>query len=233
MREDMIEEWCIPNDYSRQVTSKILAERLLLQKNTIETVMDLGCGAGNSVDLFRIYNPTVRWVGLDIENSPEVSARRRTDAEFFSFDGVNIPFDDDYFDLIYCNQVFEHVRHPIALLKEVKRVLKPNGYFVGSTSHMEPYHSYSMWNYTPYGFSLLIDEAGLQLLEIRPSIDSLTLILRRGMGLRKLFSRWWEKESPLNKLISLAGRLTRKSHKEINFIKLIFCGQFCFLTRKI
>ncbi len=232
MREDMFKEWCIPNDHSRQVTSNFLAKRLLLQKNNIETVMDLGCGTGNSVDFFRANNPTVRWIGLDIENSPGVTARRRTDAEFASFDGVNIPFDDNYFDLVYCNQVFEHVRHPIGLLKEVQRVLKPNGYFVGSTSQLEPYHSYSLWNYTPYGFRFLIAEAGLQLIEVRPSIDALTLIIRRGMGCPKFFSRWWDKESPLNMIISLVGRLARKSHRETNFVKLLFCGQFCFLIQK-
>ena len=32
-------------------------------------VMDLGCGAGDSVDLFRSVDPDVSWVGVDIEDS--------------------------------------------------------------------------------------------------------------------------------------------------------------------
>lgn len=232
MFKKIIEEWCIPDNHSRQVTSDVLANNLFSQENHIKVVMDLGCGEGSSIDFFRKLDQDIRWTGLDIENSPEVAARTKTGAEFYSFDGVNIPFDNNYFDLIYCNQVLEHVKHPVELLKEVQRVLKPNGYFIGSTSQLEPYHSYSLWNYTPYGFRLLLEEAHLQLIEIRPGIDALTMIIRTGLGRPKFFARWWKRESPLNKIISFAGWLTRKSNKEINFAKLIFCGQFCFLVQK-
>ena len=61
-------------------------------------VMDLGCGAGDSVAQFRDVNSGVRWVGVDVERSPEVASRRRTDAEFVTFDGVHLPFDDGSFD---------------------------------------------------------------------------------------------------------------------------------------
>ena len=232
MFKKIIEEWCIPDNHSRQVTSGVLANNLFSQENHIKVVMDLGCGEGSSINFFRKLDKDIRWTGLDIENSPEVAARTKTGAEFYSFDGVNIPFDNNYFDLIYCNQVLEHVKHPVELLKEVQRVLKPNGYFIGSTSQLEPYHSYSLWNYTPYGFRLLLEEAHLQLIEIRPGIDALTMIIRTGLGRPKFFARWWKRESPLNKIISFAGWLTRKSNKEINFAKLIFCGQFCFLVQK-
>ena len=73
-------------------------------------VMDLGCGAGDSVEQFRNVNPAVDWVGVDIERSPEVASRRRTDASFVVFDGVRLPFDDGSFDAVYCKQVLEHVR---------------------------------------------------------------------------------------------------------------------------
>jgi len=221
----------IPDDHSRQVTSMYYVENLLEQGINLRLVMDLGCGTCNSLDYFRRKNPNIRWVGLDVEESPQVELRTRTDAEFLTFDGTHIPFDDNYFDLIYCNQVFEHVRYPINLLKEVHRVLRPDGHFVGSTSHLEPCHSYSVWNYTPYGFRLLIEEAGLQLVEIRPSIDALTLITWWGLG-RPKFLSCWAKESPLNRIISMYGKVTRKSHTFINAVKLLFCGQFCFLVCK-
>ena len=51
-------------------------------------MLDLGCGAGDSVDLFRSLNPVVSWVGADIEQSAEVADRTRTDAEFVTFDGT-------------------------------------------------------------------------------------------------------------------------------------------------
>ncbi len=226
----------IPDDHSYQVIATYFTD-LLFECKDIQIVMDLGCGAGNSIDYFRKKNPNVKWIGLDIESSPEVNSRTRADGEFRTFDGINIPFKEDYFDLIYCNQVFEHVQYPRKLLKEVNRVLKQRGYFVGSVSHLEPYHSYSLWNYTPYGFALLIKEAGLELVEIRPSIDALTLITRRGFVgglsfLRQYSSRYWRKESPLNQLVNIITRIMRKNHKKINLIKLVLCGQFCFLVQK-
>jgi SAM-dependent methyltransferase len=233
MYEDLIEQWRIPGDHTRQVNSITVVKNLLANKSSnIKIVMDLGCGKGDSFDLFRQLDPAIKWCGLDIEISPEVEKRTRTDAEFFSFDGSTIPFEDNHFDLIYCNQVLEHVRQPEQLLTDVQRVLKPNGYFIGSVSQLEPYHSQSVWNFTPHGFCLLLNNAGLGLLEIRPSIDALTLIIRSGLGRPGFFSRWWNKESPLNKIISFAGWLTRKSKEEINLAKIILSGQFCFVVQK-
>ena len=170
------------------------------------SVMDLGCGAGDSVEQFRNVNPSVDWVGVDIERSPEVASRRRTDAEFVVFDGVRLPFDDGSFDAVYCKQVLEHVRSPAPLLAEVARVLRPGGLFGGSTSQLEPFHSYSTWNYTPYGLMLLLERAGLELVEVRPGIDSLALIVNRGLGMRRFTRRWWAHESPLNRVVDAFGR---------------------------
>ena len=110
-------------------------------------VLDLGCGAGRTVDIFRRLDPEVDWRGLDLESSPEVDKRTRKDASFYTYDGVHIPFDDAIFDIVFSHQVFEHVRHPEALLEEVTRVLKPGAAFIGSVSALEPYHSFSLWNY--------------------------------------------------------------------------------------
>jgi len=194
-------------------------------------VLDLGCGQGSSVDAFRARDPDVEWIGLDLPDSPEVRRRKRTDARFETFDGVEIPFGDDSFDLVYCKQVLEHVRRPSALLAEVGRVLAPGGFFAGSTSQLEPFHSLSLWNYTPLGFAKLAEEAGLTVLEVRPSIDALALIAYRMFGSRRAFERWWGAQSPLNRAIDAYGRARGLGPEAINATKLVFCGQFAFLAR--
>jgi SAM-dependent methyltransferase len=196
------------------------------------SVLDLGCGTGDSVEQFRNVNRSVHWVGVDIERSPEVAGRRRTDAEFVVFDGVHLPFDDGSFDAVYCKQVLEHVRAPEPLLAEVARVLRPGGLFAGSTSQLEPFHSLSTWNYTPYGLSLLLKGAGLELEEVRPGIDSLALIVNRGLGMRRWTRRWWAVESPLNRVVGGYGRVRRLSAAQVNAMKLLLCGQFAFLARR-
>ena len=170
---------CIPNDHARQVGAEYYIERLVEPRPKPQKILDLGCGAGKSVKWFRRKDPNVEWHGLDIESSPESKARTRTDVPFHTFDGINIPFDDGTFDIVFSCQVFEHVRQPEALLRNVARVLKPGGAFIGSVSYLEPYHSFSFWNYTPYGWHTLLEAAGLEPVEYRPGIDSLSLIERK------------------------------------------------------
>ena len=224
----------IPSDHSKQVSIDYYLKSVLKiqESSQYQKVLDLGCGQGNSLTDFTELNDKIDWYGIDIEKSPEVLSRAETNERFITFDGINIPFEKGYFDLIYCRQVFEHVKNPRELLKEVNRVLKPGGYFIGSTSHLEPFHSYSYWNYTPFGFSVLLEEAKLKLIELRPGIDSITLILRRGIKSRKLFKIFWRIESPLNFLISVTGKLFRISQSTLNAVKLNLCGQFIFFVTK-
>ncbi len=215
----------IPADHSRQTLADAYAR-------AVPRVLDLGCGAGDSVDLFRSLSPDIRWVGADIADSAEVASRRRMDAEFVTFDGERLPFDDSSFDFVYCKQVMEHVRRPETLVREVARVLVPGGSFAGSTSQLEAFHSRSTFNHTPYGLMLLVEEAGLELIELRPGIDGMTLVAWRALGLPRFFMRWWARESPLNRVIELAGRAGRLDARTRNQVKLTLCGQFAFLAAR-
>lgn len=223
----------VPSDHTRQTLADRYIERGVGRvAGRPWRVLDLGCGAGNSVDAFRARDPDVEWIGLDVPGSREVGERTRTDARFETFDGVSIPFDDASFDLVYCKQVLEHVRRPQPLLSEVRRVLAPGGVFAGSTSQLEPFHSLSVWNYTPVGLEFLLREAGLALVEIRPGIDGITLIAWRLVGPRRRFVRWWESQSPLNRVIDLYCKAFRLDTRMTNANKLLFCGQFAFLAQR-
>jgi SAM-dependent methyltransferase len=216
----------IPGDHSRPVLADGYAWRLRAAR-----VLDLGCGAGGSVDLFRSVDPQVSWVGADIEDSAEVAGRTRTDAEFVSFDGRRLPFEDSSFELVYCKQVLEHVEHPRELMAEVARVLRPGGHLAGSTSQLEAFHSRSVFNWTPYGFTRAAEDAGLRVVELRPVIDGFTLVAWRALGLPRFFHRWWARESPPYRAIELAARAARLDARTRNQIKLVLSGQFAFLAR--
>ncbi len=41
-----------------------------------------------------------------------------------------IPFDDNTFDVLFCNHVLEHVEDDIAVMKEIRRVMKPGGWAI-------------------------------------------------------------------------------------------------------
>lgn len=222
----------IPDDHSRQVNLEQMFAEAVRKRGDDIRVLDLGCGDGRAVDLFRRLDAPIRYFGIDIEDSPEVRSRRRSDMEFMVFDGVTIPFEDDYFDIIYSKQVFEHVRYPDRLCAEICRTLKPGGEFIASASFLEPYHSLSIFHFSPNGACKVMAEAGLEPEWVRPGIDGATLILHMVTGRPRFFKRWFERESPLNRILQLRGRLLRRSARTINAMKLVVAGHIVFAGRK-
>ena len=223
---------CVPEDNAFQVTAEYYIDTSPVEDGIIE-FLDLGAGDGRSMDVARRRFQSLRWTGLDIADSAEVRSRTRTDVQFVTYDGVNIPFEAERFDIVYSRQVFEHVRHPEPLLREVARVLKPKGRFIGSVSQIEPFHSDSLWSFTPYGFAVVASEAGLVLQEFRPGIDGLTLTIRN-LFMRlgypvDLFIPWITSESPLNAYLDRFCHMRQMSVRDLNWLKLHYCGHLCFL----
>src|SRR5918997_1461233 len=137
-------------------SAQVLAEEFipaLLATRPGSTVVDLGCGRGDSVEAFRAADPGVRWIGVEVGDSEYAT---RPDVELRVFDGVALPFEDASVDVVFSKQVLEHVERPHQLVADIARVLKPGGVFTGSTSHLEPYHGRSTMNLTPYGLKVLL-----------------------------------------------------------------------------
>ncbi|WP_113154400.1 class I SAM-dependent methyltransferase [Nitratireductor sp. OM-1] len=225
-------EKIIPSDHSRQsraidVVGWMKAEKKLRPSK----VLDLGCGIGATRSIFQRLFPEAQWVGVDISSSPEVNARQDEGSEFVTYDGVSLPFPDESFDLVFSNQVLEHVRYPEKVLSEVRRVLEGGGLFVGQTSQLEPYHSFSYWNFTIYGFVEICKEAGLDTIMLRPGIDGPTLIERSYLGRPEAYSKWFKEESPFNQIIESQVREQKRPAKIANFRKILYCGQFVFVCR--
>jgi SAM-dependent methyltransferase len=228
---------CIPDDHARQVSSRYYIQRVMHDPERDPArpavVVDLGCGRGDSVELFRRQSADVVWVGVDIPDSMEAQQRTRDDAPFVRYDGWSVPLRDASVDVVYSHQVLEHVRDPETHLREVVRVLRPGGWFIGSTSQFEPYHSRSYWNFTVYGFCTIVTDAGLDLVELRPGIDGVTLVLRTFLGRPKSFSKWFgDGASPLHTLIDEWGASSKRRPALVNLRKLQFAGQFAFCARR-
>jgi SAM-dependent methyltransferase len=221
----------LPSDHSRQTRADHYVREFASTAAPGSIVLDLGCGLGRSRKLFGELDPTIRWLGVDLPNSPEVNARRDPVAGIASFDGIHLPLRSSSIDGVFSQQVLEHVRHPEALLHEVNRVLRSGGVFFGSTSHLEPYHSRSLWNFTPFGFKTIVEDAGFVLEEIRPGIDGITLIQRSYTGDYPRFNPFFASESPLNSEIESAAEASGTDFATRNDHKLGFCGHFSFRAR--
>ncbi|MCW7538926.1 class I SAM-dependent methyltransferase [Aquabacterium sp. A7-Y] len=218
----------IPEDDCRQASAESVLEARVARGFLPSEVLDFGCGDGRSIDLFKRLLPKTRWTGIDIAASPEVASRRRTDGHFMTYDGYELPLPNASYALVFSKQVLEHVRKPELALREIARVLKKEGLFIGQTSQFEPYHSYSMWNFTIYGFKRIAEDAGLNLVEFRPGIDGFTLMQRSYQGRPASMSHYFTEESPVNREIEAKARQEKRHEKIINYRKLVYCGQFAF-----
>jgi SAM-dependent methyltransferase len=88
-------------------------------------VLDFGCGyAGYLCDF---HARGVRISGAEIAGSL-VDACNANGLDVRKVDNINrIPFEDCEFDIVYLMQVFEHLRDPIGFMRELNRILKPDG----------------------------------------------------------------------------------------------------------
>jgi len=80
-------------------------------------ILDLGCGSGIISNEFQKFFKA-NLLGIDIAD------QRIEKIPFQIFDGLKIPFPENYFDLTLINYVLHHTADPMALLKESKRVSK-------------------------------------------------------------------------------------------------------------
>lgn len=94
-------------------------------------VLEIGFGSGELLKELCLKGNDV--YGTDVGKSIVEKARTSGIKNVFHVDvsEQSLPFDEDFFDAIYCYEVFEHLTNPHRLFFEIRRVLKPenNLYF--------------------------------------------------------------------------------------------------------
>ena len=104
-------------------------------------LLDLGCADG--VVTLRIAERVGAGELHGVELVPELAERARaagiavTEADL----GERLPFDDASFDVIHSNQVIEHLRGTDHFMREIRRVLRPDGYAIVSTNNLASWHN--------------------------------------------------------------------------------------------
>jgi len=79
-----------------------------------------------------------------------------------------IPVDDDCFDAVICNAVLEHVANPIDVVREIHRVLKPEGYLYLVVPFLQPEHldPTDFQRYTKDGLRKLVTDQGFEVVTV-------------------------------------------------------------------
>jgi SAM-dependent methyltransferase len=125
-------------------------------------ILDVGCG---EKPYYPLFSEAAEYVGADVVDGPQVDVVCPLEA---------LAFEDARFDVVLCTQVLEHVRDPLASLREAARVLKPGGVLFASTHGTYPFHPHptDYWRWTQDGLRALMDDAG--------SFDVEELVPQRG-----------------------------------------------------
>jgi methionine biosynthesis protein MetW len=122
-----------------------------------DCLLDIGCGDGSFTILLKETLKSREVVGIEI--APEaINAieKKGIKAYQLDIDEKTFPFNDDYFDVVYCGEVIEHLFNPDHLLKEVYRVLKPGGSCIISTPNLAgwPNRLALLLGYQPFATSV-------------------------------------------------------------------------------
>jgi len=116
---------------------KLFREIILRHINKDSVVLDIGAGAGIVSEMN--FKQNVKFIcGIDldprVQENPMLHEGKIADAS-------RIPYEDEKFDLIFADNVMEHLEDPEGVFAEAKRVLKPGGLLLFKTPNR--------WHYMP------------------------------------------------------------------------------------
>ena len=105
-----------------------------------DRILDLGTGSGYALRALRETHDTGRSVGLDGSAEMVHNARAYTDDPSIGFlqgDFHHLPFADESFDHVWSMEAFYYAQEPIAVLEELRRVLRPGGTVYCAVNYFE------------------------------------------------------------------------------------------------
>lgn len=128
-------ERIVPDDEPAGIVALHLKRYLFAQAYCAgKEVLDAACGTGyGTAELGRVAS---RAAGVDVDEAAVAYARSRYAAdnvEFARMDATSLAYEDASFDTVVSFETIEHLDDRDAFLREVVRVLRPDGAFVVST----------------------------------------------------------------------------------------------------
>jgi 2-polyprenyl-3-methyl-5-hydroxy-6-metoxy-1,4-benzoquinol methylase len=106
-------------------------------------VLDVGCGIGTYVRRFRRFSDDVH--GVEAEEDRVIEASEELPNIVLAV-GEELPYPDDHFDLVFSNEVIEHVDDDRATAAEMVRVAKPGGAIVAfAPNRLYPFETHGAY----------------------------------------------------------------------------------------
>jgi SAM-dependent methyltransferase len=127
-------------------------------------VLDIGFGEGYGSRILAAAGCDYR--GLETDPEMVAHATSRYGGVFELYDGTHLSGPDDAFDLVVAFQMLAYLDDPQPLLREVKRVLRPDGLLLATTPNRvyrleegeRPWNRYHVREYTASEFARVLEE---------------------------------------------------------------------------
>ncbi len=149
--------------------------------NTKLTVLDFGCGNGNNLLSIRSNHPNWSLYGFDIGENTEVkNIGSDITIIYDDFNKLSSSFKNDYFDMIYMNNVLEHMNDPVKVIGDLSLLLKKGGQIIIEVPNIDsikfkifgrffssldiPRHLY---NFSPKTLTMVCEKNGLKITNIK------------------------------------------------------------------
>jgi SAM-dependent methyltransferase len=169
-------------------------------------VLDLGAGDGPYRELFQRCD----YVTVDWANSPHEDAR----AVDHIASAESLPLPDGDFGAALVTQVLEHVPDPVAVMRELARVLRPGAPALVTVPFVWEEHErpFDFQRFSSAGIARVLELAGFERIEVRPRNDYLTTLAQLMRNARWALGRAPDglddrREEVADLLDSVAGRL--------------------------
>ncbi|MDQ5900971.1 MAG: hypothetical protein QG600_549 [Patescibacteria group bacterium] len=123
------------DNYRKHTTSSSLQKKLLAKFNAAlleeakklspESILDVGCGEGFTLEMLRENNVGKNLEGVDfLDRAIELGKKEHPKLTLKQGSIFDLKYKDNSFDLVICSEVLEHIENPEEGLKELVRVSK-------------------------------------------------------------------------------------------------------------
>jgi 2-polyprenyl-3-methyl-5-hydroxy-6-metoxy-1,4-benzoquinol methylase len=205
-----------PNN-SRQEMTEFLPDRY-------ETVLEIGCGTGGFKETLGEYFKEL--YGVEPNDSAAKIARSKGYVVLTGpYEEIESQLPDNFFDLVICNDVIEHMTDHEKFLIQIKKKMKPNGVLVGSVPNIRNYSVLydliikKQWQYTEDG---ILDRTHLRFFtekSLRSCLENCGYNIEKLGGINSAAKYWGTIKSAI-KVILL--KLPFNCISDIRFVQLAF-----------
>jgi ubiquinone/menaquinone biosynthesis C-methylase UbiE len=114
-------------------------------------VLDIGCGIGTYVRAFHRFSNEIYGIDVDVDRVKSAEGLNVLAAA-----AEHLPFEDGTFDIVFLNEVIEHVNDDTEALREAYRILKSGGVIIiYAPNRLYPFETHGFFLGKRYVFRLL------------------------------------------------------------------------------